>query len=202
MSISGNAADPQQIVQADATQAADGAQDPAAADGPQDPAAADQETAAASQDEAVEGSGGAADAPVPASGFFSLPSFPAFPSFFRGGFFRSSREFNGRAKQDNDDFEYLSSRESRQIFDSECKDRITLPCIVEDFIGAGMGNVPSCLPVHCGDSLCEFGVLPCRIESTVKPFGLGFHFGDGSEDKGGPEDNIGACLKYNQVSCG
>lgn len=69
-----------------------------------------------------------------------------------------------------------------------------------DFIAAGMGNVPECTPIHCGDSLCDPGVLPCRVESTVTPFGLGIRFGDGL-DKGSPEENIGACLRYNQVIC-
>lgn len=191
-----NAGDAAAAQPAEAIQAAEGAEGAEGSEGVQP---ADQETAATSEDQAIEGSGGVADAAVPASGFFSLPTFPAFPSFFSSGLFGTSRDFI----DDNDDLVTISSRQGRQIFDSDCKDRITLPCVVEDFIGAGMGNVPSCLPVHCGDSLCDFGALPCRIESTVKPFGLGFHFGDGqSQDKGGPEDNIGACLKYNQVSCG
>lgn len=63
-----------------------------------------------------------------------------------------------------------------------------------------MGNVPDCTPIHCGNSLCAPGVLPCRVESTVTPFGLGIRFGDGL-DKGSPEDNIGACLRFNQVNC-
>lgn len=69
-----------------------------------------------------------------------------------------------------------------------------------DFIAAGMGNVPDCTPIHCGNSLCAPGVLPCRVESTVTPFGLGIHFGDGL-DKGSPEENIGACLRFSQVNC-
>lgn len=156
--------------------------------------AADESTA----DDVVEGSGGG-DVPAPAAtSFFS--SLPSFQSLF------SRRIFN--------------SRQSRQFF-SQCIDRITMPCIVEgiqssctlrlstllnclpfstDFIAAGMGNVPDCTPIHCGNSLCEPGVLPCRVESTVTPFGLGIRFGDGL-DKGSPEDNIGACLRFNQVNC-
>lgn len=90
-------------------------------------------------------------------------------------------------------------RQPRQFFPS-CTDRITLPCIIEDFIGAGMGKVPGCEPIHCGSALCSSGQSPCRIETSVTPFSLGIHFGDGV-DKGSPEDNIGACLKYNQVAC-
>lgn len=75
--------------------------------------------------------------------------------------------------------------------------------MVEDFIAAGMGNVPTCLPIHCGSTLCAAGVFPCRIESTVKPFGIGVHFGEvgAEEEKGSPEENIGACLRFAQVNC-
>lgn len=177
----------------------------APADAIEDAAATDQETAATQDDpEAIEGSGGGVEPP---SGFFS---FPTFPSFFTRGLFsggsRSARQYiegidedDNYNDDDNDQPTYSEDRQGRQFF-SECTDRITLPCIVEDFIAAGMGNVPSCLPIHCGDTLCDYGVTPCKIESTVKPFGLGIHFGEG-EEKGSPEDNIGACLKFNQVSC-
>lgn len=186
----------------------------APADAIQDDAiAADQETAATQDDatssDAIEGSGGGGGDIIPAAvipppGFFSLPTFPSFSSLFTRGFFggggaaapvsrRKARIFDSF---DNGPENY---REGRQFF-SECTDRITLPCIVEDFIAAGMGDVPNCLPIHCGDSLCDFGVAACKIESTVKPFGIGVHFGAG-EEKGSPEENIGACLKYNQVSC-
>lgn len=91
-------------------------------------------------------------------------------------------------------------RNSKQFF-SSCDDRITLPCIVEDFLSiSGSGSVPGCSPVHCGNSLCSHGVSPCRVESTVTPFGIGVHFGDGSE-KGSPEENIGACVRYKQLNC-
>lgn len=178
-------------------------------EGIEDAAATDQETAATQDDpEAIEGSGGGVEPP---SGFFS---FPSFPSFFTRGLFgggsRSGRQYiegiddDNYNEDDDDDNDndlpiYSASRQGRQFF-SQCTDRITLPCVVEDFIAAGMGNVPSCLPIHCGDTLCDYGVIPCKIESTVKPFGLGIHFGEG-EEKGSPEDNIGACLKFNQVSC-
>lgn len=74
---------------------------------------------------------------------------------------------------------------------------------MEDFIAAGMGNVPTCLPIHCGNTLCAAGIFPCRIESTVKPFGIGVHFGEvgEEEEKGSPEENIGACLRFSQVNC-
>lgn len=110
--------------------------------------------------------------------------FPAFfPSFQFPSFFRS-----------------FSGRKGRQIY-STCYDRITMPCIMEDFIAAGMGNVPSCVPVHCGNSLCFNGASPCRVETSVTPFQVGIHFGDGSGNKGSPEDNIGACLRYRQLPC-
>lgn len=90
-------------------------------------------------------------------------------------------------------------RQSKQFF-STCEDRITLPCIVEDFISVGTGSVPTCSPVHCGNSLCSANVSPCRVESTVTPFGIGIHFGDG-RNKGGAEENIGACIRYKQLNC-
>ncbi|XP_034473893.1 uncharacterized protein LOC117781250 [Drosophila innubila] len=92
-------------------------------------------------------------------------------------------------------------REARQFF-STCSDRITMPCIIEDFIGTGLGPLPGCEPVHCGSQFCSSGVWPCRIESTVTPFYIGVHFGDGNAPgKGNAEDNIGACLRYSQVPC-
>lgn len=118
-----------------------------------------------------EGSGGG-------GGFFGgFPSF-SFPSFFRT----------------------FSSRQSRQLY-SPCTDRITLPCIVEDFIGAGMGDIPTCIPVHCGSTLCQAGIASCKVETSVTPFHIGVHFGDGKINKGSPEDNIGACLRYKQLPC-
>lgn len=92
-----------------------------------------------------------------------------------------------------------NQRKSRQFY-STCNDRITLPCIVEDFISVGSGSIPTCSPVHCGSSLCGSNTSPCRVESTVTPFGIGIHFGDGL-NKGGAEENIGACIRYKQLNC-
>lgn len=93
-----------------------------------------------------------------------------------------------------------TKRTSKQFF-SSCDDRITLPCIVEDFISVGSTSVPSCSPIHCGSTLCpRGGSSPCRIESTVTPFAIGIHFGEGTF-KGNAEENIGACLRYKQVNC-
>lgn len=121
-------------------------------------------------DEAIEGSGDA-------DGIF--PSFNSIRDMFFS--FRKMR------------------RSSRQLY-STCTDRITMPCIIEDFMSVGMGNVPACLPVHCGLSLCAPGISPCRVETSVTPFRLGIRFGQGL-GKGSPEDNIGACLRYSQVPC-
>lgn len=137
-------------------------------------------------DDEVEGSGDN-DEEDEGTGFSSLLSIGSFLT--RAALFRSARSM------ENDQ----NARTSRQFF-SFCTDRITMPCIVEDFISTGMGSVATCSPVHCGRSLCPPNVTPCRVESTVTPFGLGFHFGDGT-NKGSPEDNIGACLRFNQLSC-
>lgn len=90
-------------------------------------------------------------------------------------------------------------RKGRQFY-STCNDRITLPCIIEDFISVGTGSIPTCSPVHCGNSLCSSSDAPCRVESTVTPFAIGVHFGDGF-NKGIAEDNIGACIRYKQLNC-
>ncbi|GAB0093424.1 uncharacterized protein DMENIID0001_085650 [Sergentomyia squamirostris] len=109
-----------------------------------------------------------------------------------GGFFSSlSSLFSFRG------WRSLEERQSRQFF-PYCWDRITLPCIVEDFIGSSA--VSMCQPVHCGSSLCPPGQTPCRVETSVTPFGIGFHFGDGV-NKGSPEENIGACLRWIQMPC-
>ncbi|XP_017856793.1 PREDICTED: uncharacterized protein LOC108609585 [Drosophila arizonae] len=111
------------------------------------------------------------------------------------GFLRSALDLRLRHLQQR------RHRQSRQFF-STCTDRITMPCIIEDFIGTGFGPLPGCEPVHCGAQFCSSGIWPCRIESTVTPFYIGVHFGDGgAAGKGSAEDNIGACLRYNQVQC-
>jgi hypothetical protein len=133
---------------------------------------------------AEEGSGG--DEGAGFFGFPAFPSFPSFPSFFARSY-RSGKNMN------------MNMRSSRQLY-SPCLDRITMPCIVEDFIGAGMGDIPTCIPVHCGNSMCQSGVSSCKIETTVTPFSIGVHFGNAT-NKGSPEDNIGACLRYTQSSC-
>lgn len=141
------------------------------------PVEEDLQAEESNQDEQIaeeEGSGGE----IADTGFFGFPSF-SFPSFFRS--FSNNLMGNYR-------------RRGRQLF-SPCSDRITLPCIIEDFIGAGMGDAPSaCVPVLCGNFLN-------RIETSITPFQIGVHFGDGRIFKGGPEDNIGACLRYKQLPC-
>ncbi|XP_055918751.1 uncharacterized protein LOC129950855 isoform X2 [Eupeodes corollae] len=112
----------------------------------------------------------------------------------RGGFdilsiFRSAFSFRKLAR----------SATTRQFF-TTCNDRITMPCIIEDFVDVGMGPLPGCEPVHCGNQFCTSNVKPCRIESTVTPFYLGVHFGKGV-GKGSAEENIGACIRYTQVQC-
>jgi hypothetical protein len=158
----------------------------------------------------------AADVSAEASdGFFDFP-FP-FPTFFRslGGFMgfggvRNARARSVKTKSRNNKKRNKNRRtkiESRQVpphqkLYSTCQDRITMPCVVEDFIDMGYGEeVQPCLPVHCGNSLCPSGSKTCRVETDVKPFHIGVHFGNGTSNKGGPEDNIGVCLRYRQMPC-
>lgn len=172
-------------------------------------------------DELVEGSGGgeggvapsatpiAAAAATSSESFFDLTSFPfPFPSFFRSlssgwGFGREGRSIKNVAKSRR---ARAKARQAQtppyQKLYSTCTDRITMPCVVEDFIDMGYGEeVQSCSPVHCGGSLCRPGEATCKVETDVKPFHIGIHFGNGTENKGGPEDNIGACLRYKQIPC-
>ncbi|XP_058122523.1 uncharacterized protein LOC131293442 [Anopheles ziemanni] len=151
----------------------------------QEPAADDPDTAAADD----EGSGGG-------GGFFD----GFFPSFFSRSIFDDDDDAVGVGGKRVRKRKGRESWQSRQFEGINCIDRITLPCIVEDFIGVGMGDLPTCRPVHCGNSLCPPGVSPCRVETSVTPFRLGIHFGEGS-DRGSPEDNLGACIRYSQIPC-
>uniref|UniRef100_A0A0K8VDH5 CUB domain-containing protein n=1 Tax=Bactrocera latifrons TaxID=174628 RepID=A0A0K8VDH5_BACLA len=157
---------------------------------------------------ADEGSGGGDTDPVagaptrrprPVRGGFDLLGFLRSAFDFRT-FRRSSRQLV--EKSANNGGSERPAKSARQLY-SRCTDRLTMPCIIEDFIGMGpLGSptLPGCEPVHCGTQFCSSGTWPCRIESTVTPFYIGVHFGSGS-GKGSAEDNIGACLRYQQVEC-
>lgn len=154
-------------------------------------------TTPAPEDDDVEGSGDDDDDPDNRDELTSLFSLGSFIT--RAALFRRSI----RSVEPVEPVKLVEPvhkvRQSKQFF-STCEDRITLPCIVEDFISVGTGSVPTCSPVHCGNSLCSANVSPCRVESTVTPFGIGIHFGDG-RNKGGAEENIGACIRYKQLNC-
>ncbi|XP_050072277.1 uncharacterized protein LOC126560358 [Anopheles maculipalpis] len=158
-----------------------------------EPVPAEEEPEVAADDPAAddEGSGGGG------GGFFD----GFFPSFFsRSIFDDDEQELKKVPKRRKGRALAKADWQSRQFEGINCLDRITLPCIVEDFIGVGMGDLPTCRPVHCGNSLCPPGVSPCRVETSVTPFRLGIHFGEGI-DRGSPEDNLGACIRYNQIPC-
>ncbi|XP_075154005.1 uncharacterized protein LOC142227376 [Haematobia irritans] len=156
-------------------------------------------TTQSSLDDDIEGSGGDEGSDTR---FGSTPSNvsrrprPTRGGFDLLGFLRTAFEMRFRKARQG---RQMSDREKRQFY-SNCRDRITMPCIVEDFIGTGLGPLPGCEPVHCGMQFCSNGMWPCRIESTVTPFYVGIHFGDGT-GKGSAEDNIGACIRYQQVQC-
>lgn len=147
-------------------------------------------TTPAPQNDDVEGSGDDDDDGAnrdDLTSLLDLGSFITRAALFR----RSARSIELEHK--------IIGRKSRQFY-SACNDRITLPCIVEDFISVGDGSIPTCSPIHCGNSLCPPNVSPCRVESTVTPFNIGIHFGDGFF-KGNAEENIGACIRYKQLNC-
>ncbi|XP_020716701.1 uncharacterized protein LOC101449661 [Ceratitis capitata] len=160
-------------------------------------------------DEIPEGSGGGdadwiAGAPTrrpgASSGGFDLLGFLR-SAFDFNSFRRQSRQIDERSVRAKVGID-IPARRTRQLY-SRCTDRLTMPCIVEDFIGMGpLGSptLPGCEPVHCGSQFCSSGIWPCRIESTVTPFYVGVHFGNGA-GKGSAEDNIGACLRFQQVEC-
>lgn len=61
-------------------------------------------------------------------------------------------------------------------------------------------GVGFCDITHCGNTLCPAGEIPCRIESSVAPYTIGVHFGPAAQEQS-PEDNIGMCLRYQQLPC-
>lgn len=172
------------------------ADDPATSAAP--PANDDAEGSGGAEDEGFFNFfGSAATTAAPRPGGVSRRPRPVRGGFDLLGFLRSAFDLRVRRHRSQQ-----RRRQGRQFF-STCTDRITMPCIIEDFIGTGLGPLPGCEPVHCGSQFCSSGIWPCRIESTVTPFYLGVHFGDGGAGagKGSAEDNIGACLRYSQVQC-
>ncbi|EDW29196.1 GL18542 [Drosophila persimilis] len=160
----------------------------------------------------VEGSGGEDGVDDDGDNDGGFLFFRSPPTTEEPGFSRRPRPVGSRPSGGFDLFGFLRNafdlqlrrrrrREARQFF-STCTDRITMPCIIEDFIGTGLGPLPGCEPVHCGAQFCSSGIRPCRIESTVTPFYIGVHFGDGvGVGKANAEDNVGACLRFSQVQC-
>ncbi|XP_065219957.1 uncharacterized protein LOC135845378 isoform X2 [Planococcus citri] len=82
----------------------------------------------------------------------------------------------------------------------ECSDRVLMPCDSEEFITPG-GGPAVCDLLHCGNSFCSSSEQkPCRIESSTTPFHIRVQFGPGLREES-PEDNLGMCLKYEQLPC-
>uniref|UniRef100_A0A1A9WXL2 CUB domain-containing protein n=1 Tax=Glossina brevipalpis TaxID=37001 RepID=A0A1A9WXL2_9MUSC len=153
----------------------------------------------------VEGSGDDDDAvtrfgPTPSSVNVSRRPRPVSGGFDILGLLRTAFDFDWRNRRRRVPSIRLTNFRRKRQFYSNCRDRLTMPCIIEDFIESGLGPLPGCEPVHCGAQFCSSGIWPCRIESTVTPFYVGIHFGDGT-GKGSAEDNIGACLRFQQVQC-
>ncbi|KAI5637829.1 hypothetical protein NE865_09484 [Phthorimaea operculella] len=82
-----------------------------------------------------------------------------------------------------------------------CRDRITIPCESEYFISSLPFSSGVCDPHHCGSSFCpDQPHHQCRVETSITPFAVTVHFGPPTV-KRSPEDNIGACLRYQQLPC-
>ncbi|XP_059485302.1 uncharacterized protein LOC132202413 isoform X2 [Neocloeon triangulifer] len=100
---------------------------------------------------------------------------------------------------------FRSMRENRQLRPQDCDDRIVMPCDSEDLIPDNPRGPGICDLLHCGNSFCSLedgipGTSACRIESNTLPFNIAVHFGPGIREEN-PEDNLGMCLRYNQLQC-
>ncbi|KAG8224759.1 hypothetical protein J437_LFUL005328 [Ladona fulva] len=102
------------------------------------------------------------------------------------GFFRTEEEVNSIARQG--------------LAQGECADRIVMPCDSEEFIAADPNGPGVCDLLHCGSSFCNSGEDPCRIESSTTPFHIQVLFGPGVREES-PDDNLGMCLRYEQLPC-
>ncbi|XP_060521591.1 uncharacterized protein LOC132699110 [Cylas formicarius] len=99
------------------------------------------------------------------------------------------------------DLEELGSGQEETRSMEICNDKIIMPCDSDDLLAGMFGVMPGyCSLVHCGASLCPSGMDPCRIESSVTPFTIGVHFGPSARQIS-PDDNLGMCLTYEQLSC-
>ncbi|KAF5284411.1 hypothetical protein FQA39_LY17086 [Lamprigera yunnana] len=99
----------------------------------------------------------------------------------------------------NDDND-IGSGDGNSRMDNNCDDKIYLPCESEDLLVDGDMGIGLCNIAQCGGSFCPMGEKTCRIESSVTPFTIGVQFGPGSREDS-PEDNLGMCLKYEQIPC-
>ncbi|CAK1555509.1 unnamed protein product [Leptosia nina] len=82
----------------------------------------------------------------------------------------------------------------------KCTDRVTISCENEYFVTGSVYTPGVCDPHHCGNSFCPGGSQDCHVESSISPFAISMHFGPPTV-KENPEDNIGMCLRYNQIPC-
>ncbi|XP_075211076.1 uncharacterized protein LOC142318377 [Lycorma delicatula] len=81
----------------------------------------------------------------------------------------------------------------------QCNDRVLMPCDSEEFLNPA-GGPNACDLLHCGNSFCNPGEYPCRIESSIRPFNIRIQFGPGLRQEN-PDDNLGMCLRYIQQPC-
>ncbi|KAJ2940370.1 hypothetical protein O0L34_g47 [Tuta absoluta] len=103
---------------------------------------------------------------------------------------------------ENDDFRYYGYGTFGYGFGRQrCRDRITIPCESEYFVSNLPYSSGVCDPHHCGSSFCPGQPHnQCRVETSITPFAVTVHFGPPTV-KRNPEENIGACLRYQQLPC-
>ncbi|KAK5641187.1 hypothetical protein RI129_009734 [Pyrocoelia pectoralis] len=94
----------------------------------------------------------------------------------------------------------IGSGDGSARMDNSCNDRITMPCESEDLLMEGDMAPGFCNLGYCGNSFCPNGEKTCRVESTVTPFTIGIQFGSSAREES-PDDNLGMCLKYEQLAC-
>ncbi|KAG7311971.1 hypothetical protein JYU34_001394 [Plutella xylostella] len=172
------------------------------------------------QEDDMEGSGAdpqiaSMDAPVtPVPSMASRIWSFIWPSWLWG---QSSREFSTPKTwgfwspyaqhylREDDDFRYQGygnfGLDLRGFGRQHCQDRITIPCDNEYFVSNSSLMNGVCDPHHCGQTFCPGAPFDrCYVQSSVSPFAVSVNFGPPVVQRSA-EENIGACLMYQQLPC-
>ncbi|XP_048478406.1 uncharacterized protein LOC119693499 isoform X2 [Plutella xylostella] len=107
--------------------------------------------------------------------------------------------------REDDDFRYQGygnfGLDLRGFGRQHCQDRITIPCDNEYFVSNSSLMNGVCDPHHCGQTFCPGAPFDrCYVQSSVSPFSVSVNFGPPVVQRSA-EENIGACLMYQQLPC-